>query len=86
MNREEIMTGVRDVFRENLENDSLTLTGATTAADVEGWDSLMHLQLIVALENFFNIKFSSREILAWKNVGEMVDAIARRLERGRGEV
>ncbi|GHT55137.1 acyl carrier protein [Spirochaetia bacterium] len=80
MERQEIAAQVQDIFRDHLEDDSIVLADETTANDVEGWDSLMHLQLIVAIENHFKIKFTSKEILQWKNVGEMVSSITRRLE------
>ena len=79
MDTHEILSQVQDVFRDNLDDNTLVLTSATTAADVDGWDSLMHLQLIVALENHFKIKFTSKEILQWKNVGEMVETIEKRV-------
>jgi acyl carrier protein len=75
MERKEILSQVQDIFRDHLEDDSIVLADETTANDVEGWDSLMHLQLIVAVENHFKIKFTSKEILQWKNVGEMVSSI-----------
>jgi acyl carrier protein len=80
MERQEILSEVQDIFRDHLEDDSIVLTDETTANDVEGWDSLMHLQLIVAIENHFKVKFTSKEILQWKNVGEMVSSITKRLE------
>ena len=55
------------------------LTDETTADDVEEWDSLSHVQLIVAIEKAFGIKFTSNEILGWNNVGELIDAIEKRL-------
>jgi acyl carrier protein len=75
MERQEILSQVQDIFRDHLEDDSIVLADATTANDVEGWDSLMHLQLIVAIENHFKVKFTSKEILQWKNVGEMISTI-----------
>ncbi|WP_059369159.1 acyl carrier protein [Treponema endosymbiont of Eucomonympha sp.] len=80
MERQEILSQVQDIFRDHLEDDSIVLADEKTANDVEGWDSLMHLQLIVAVENHFKIKFTSKEILQWKNVGEMVSSIVKRLE------
>jgi acyl carrier protein len=75
MEKEEIISRVQDIFRDHLDDESITLKDETTAADVDGWDSLMHLQLIVAIENHFKIKFTSREIMSWKNVGEMIDCL-----------
>ena len=70
MERKDILAQVQDVFREELEVDDLVLTDETTADDVEEWDSLSHVQLVVALEKSFGIKFTSREILSWDNVGD----------------
>lgn len=64
-----------DIFRDVLENDNLVITRETTAAAVEEWDSINHIQLIVSIEKHFKVKFSSQEILNWKNVGEMADSI-----------
>lgn len=79
MDRKEILSQVQDVFREELELDDLVLNDETTADDVEEWDSLSHVQLVVALEKSFGIKFTSREILSWDNVGDLVDCIGKKL-------
>lgn len=79
MERNEILERVQEVFRDELELDDLVLTDETTADDVEEWDSLSHVQLVVALEKAFTIKFSSREILSWDNVGDLVDCIEKKL-------
>ncbi|MBO5579886.1 MAG: acyl carrier protein [Prevotella sp.] len=78
MERKDILAQVQDVFREELEVDDLVLTDETTADDVEEWDSLSHVQLVVALEKSFGIKFTSREILSWDNVGDLVDCIEKK--------
>ena len=78
MEREEILKKVEEVFREELELDDLVLTDETTADDVEEWDSLSHVQLVVSLEKAFGIKFSSREILSWENIGDLIDCIAKK--------
>jgi len=79
MERNDIMAQVQEVFRDELELDDLVLENETTADDVEEWDSLSHVQLVVALEKSFNIKFTSREILSWDNVGDLVDCISKKI-------
>ena len=72
---EEVLNKVENIFRDILDEESLILTRETTANDVDGWDSLTHIQLIVAIEKQFKVKFSSKEILSWKNVGELLDSL-----------
>lgn len=72
---EKVLNEVEDIFRDILDEESLILTRDTTANDVDGWDSLSHIQLIVAIEKQFKVKFSSKEILSWKNVGELIDSL-----------
>ena len=76
MEKSEIMAEVQDIFRDVLDNEEIVLAGETVADDIEEWDSLSHIQLIVAIEKHFKLKFTSKEILSWKNVGEMIDCIA----------
>lgn len=76
MEHNEILAKVQEVFRDVLDNDEIVLTPQTTADDVEDWDSLSHIQLIVAIEKAFKIKFTSKEILSWNNVSEMIESIA----------
>ena len=76
MEKNEILAEVQDIFRDVLDNEEIVLNADTVADDVEEWDSLTHIQLVVAVEKHFKIKFTSKEILSWKNVGEMIDCIA----------
>lgn len=78
MEKSQILDEVQEIFREVLDNEEIVLNNATTADDVDEWDSLTHIQLIVAIEKHFNIRFTSREILSWQNVGEMIDCIANK--------
>jgi len=79
MERKEILARVEDIFREELEQSDLVLTDETTADDVEGWDSLSHVQLVAAMEEAFGIEFKSREILSWDNVGDLIDSIEKKV-------
>ena len=79
MERKEILARVEDIFREELEQSDLVLTDETTADDVEGWDSLSHVQLVAAMEEAFGIEFKSREILSWENVGDLIDCIQKKV-------
>ena len=76
MEKSQILDEVQAIFREVLDNEEIVLANETTADDIEEWDSLTHIQLIVAIEKHFKIKFTSKEILSWQNVGEMIDCIA----------
>jgi acyl carrier protein len=79
MNKAEILQQVNAVFIDVLDNDKIVLKNETTASDVDEWDSLNHIQLVVAIEKQFKIRFASREIQSWKNVGEMVDSISTKI-------
>ena len=76
MNNEEILEKLLPIFHEELDNEEIVLSRETTADDIEEWDSLSHIQLIVAVEKEFKIRFTSAEIQSWNDVGEMVDCIA----------
>jgi acyl carrier protein len=65
------------VFRRVFDDDAIELTPETTANDVEAWDSLSHVNLIVAVEHEFAIRLGQREILALRHVGDLVAAIER---------
>jgi acyl carrier protein len=75
MNNDEILQKLTGIFREELDNNEISLTAESTAEDIEEWDSLSHIQLIVAVEKAFGIRFTSSEIQSWNNVGEMMDSI-----------
>lgn len=79
MNREQIINEVTDIFKDVLDDDTILLEDSTSAKDIEEWDSLNHIQLIVAIEKHFNIRFKNAEINNWKNVGEMCMAIETKL-------
>ena len=79
MSREEVYEALNEVFQDVFDDEDIRVNGATTAADIEDWDSLEHINLIVAVEKKFNIKFNMGEVNTFKNVGEMVDIILTRI-------
>lgn len=80
MEREDIFKRLNVVFRDYFDDEDITVTEATTAADIEDWDSLEHINLIVSIEREFGIKFTMGETSEMKNVGEMVNAISEHLK------
>ena len=80
MERIEIFEKLNEIFIDVLDLDKCELTDETSANDIEEWDSLSHIQLIVAIEKSFNIKFTSLEIMKWANVGEMVNSMEEKLK------
>ena len=70
---------VRDIFREVFDKPALEIFDAMQARDVEGWDSLNHITLIMALEESFGVKFTTREVMGFQNVGEMLACLRGKL-------
>lgn len=77
----EIYERLNEVFRDVFEDDTITVGPRTTAADIEDWDSLMHISLIAAVEGEFRMRFKMGEVSSMKNVGEMAAIIAARAKR-----
>jgi acyl carrier protein len=67
-----ILTGLTSVFREVFDDDELELRPEMTADDVDGWDSLAHIRLILSVQKAFGIKFSPVEMNRLKNVGDLI--------------
>lgn len=78
MTKEQIFKELDEVFQDVFDDESIHVTETTTADDIEDWDSLEHINLVVAIENHFGIKFNMNEVTTMKNVGEMVDIIVER--------
>lgn len=78
MNADDIKAAMNEIFRDVLDNDDIELTRETTAEDIEEWDSLAHIGLIVAIEKHFKLKFSMMDVKPLKNVGEFIDLIQRK--------
>jgi acyl carrier protein len=84
MTEPELFDALNQVFRQVLEDDTLVLTPETTADDVEGWDSMNHIFIVVELEKRFGVKFQAAEMEELKNVGELVTLLHEKLGRARG--
>ncbi|PRX55306.1 acyl carrier protein [Flagellimonas meridianipacifica] len=75
MSRNEVLKEINEIFIDTLDNQEIVLDESTQAADIDQWDSLMHVLLVDAMEKHFDIRFKSGEIQNWKNVGEIIDSI-----------
>ena len=80
MSREEILNKICEILKEIFDDDSLTINFNTTANDVDDWDSLNHINIISTIESEFDVDFSMEEVLNFKNVGDIVDKIAEKMD------
>jgi acyl carrier protein len=76
----ELQAELQEVFRRVFDDDELTVSRATSADDIDGWDSMAHINLIIAIEKRFNVKFTAGEIAALarrgQSVGNMMEILA----------
>lgn len=79
MNQDEIKSKLTEIIREVLDDEKIIINRDTTANDVEDWDSLAHISIIVAIEKEFVIRFDLYELKPLKNVGEMIDLIKSKI-------
>jgi acyl carrier protein len=78
MRSSDIMQDLQIIFSDVLDLPDLCLTAESNASNVEGWDSLAHINLVVAIEKRYNIKFALAELRDLNNVGEMADLIVKK--------
>jgi acyl carrier protein len=82
----QLRSELQEVFRQVFDDDSLAVTEATTAVDIDGWDSMAHINLIIAIEKQFAIKFSAAEIgglsRRGQTIGNMIQLIQTKTGRG----
>lgn len=81
MQESEIYERLTRIFHNVLDDDSIVLTPELTANDVEEWDSFNHINLIVAIEQAFKIKFQTAELESMKNVGHLVALIEKKVNK-----
>ncbi len=80
MNRDQITLIVQDIIRDILDNDSLIISDAMIAQDVDNWDSLAHISIITAIEKQLNIRFNISEIESMDNIGTTIHLIEKKLQ------
>ena len=78
MDNREIVSRLTPIFRDVFNDNALVVTESLTAADVPTWDSLSNVNMIVAVEKAFGVRFSIKDVRALKNVGELIDLIKRK--------
>lgn len=76
MSKEQVLSRIQDVVREQLDDDDVVLEMDTVANDVEGWDSLAHVRIVIAVEEEFGVQFHTSEIVSLHNVGDLVNLVA----------
>lgn len=79
MEKKEILKRIQEIFIEILDNDSIELAENTTANDIDEWDSLSHVQIIIAIQKELNVKFTAAEMSMFKNIDEMINCIISKL-------
>ena len=77
----EILNTITSIMREVLELPTLEVTTETSAADVDEWDSMTHIQIIAAIEGKYKVRFALGELQALKNVGDMIGLIEKKLNK-----
>ena len=79
MKKLEIENNLTKIFREIFSNTSIIISDDLTANDIDGWDSLTHMLLIVEIESFFSIKFKLKDLNKMKNVGGLIKIIQTKI-------
>ena len=77
MDKNQILDAVQNIFRDNFDDDTLVITPATSAQDIEDWDSLEQIKLLTAMEKKFGIKFKLEDVRNLNSVGDILELIAR---------
>lgn len=77
----DILEELTPIFHEVFDDDSIVLTRQTTANDIDGWDSLCHMNLVRAVEIKFKVRFALGELPSLRNVGDMIDLVQKKLAK-----
>jgi acyl carrier protein len=77
----DLIAELTPVFREVFDDDSIVITRQTTANDIDGWDSLSHMNMVMAVEMKFKIRFALGELPTLRNVGDLADLTEKKLAK-----
>lgn len=80
MVKEEILKKLQEIFMDVFADENISLNENTNANDIEGWDSLTHITILEAVQDEYGITFALDEIIEMQNVGDMIDAITRKID------
>lgn len=80
MSREEVLTKVNEIFVDAFDDETITISYDTKPSDIDGWDSLMQMNLIEMIEDEFDMRFDIDEVVTMENVGSMIDIIMDRIK------
>ena len=80
MTKENILLEIQKIFHDVFEDDSIKLSYSTSAEDIEEWDSLNHISLVISTEKKFNVKFALGELQELQNIGDMINLILEKTE------
>ena len=81
MNRANILAKLSEIFRDAFDDDSIVISESANSADIENWDSFMQINLIMACETEFRVKFDLKDVISLRNVSSMADVIERKLRQ-----
>ena len=73
-----MIQAINKIFVDVLDEENIVITPETTSDEIDEWDSLNHIHLVVAIEKHFKVKFSTKEIYNWNNVADMCQSIAEK--------
>ena len=76
-----LLPAINEIFIDVFDDPSIEVNESTSASDVDNWDSLAQIRLIVSIEKYFNLRFNSIEISNLRNVGDLINLINQKLER-----
>lgn len=79
MDRKKVLEKLNEIFRENFDDDEISLSDSTSSKDIDEWNSLEQINLVVAIQDEFHVKFNIDEVNAMRNVGEMADFIMQKI-------